>query len=225
MDLNVLVNQELLKLQEEGYVETIIKEQLKSTIKSIIESSLRSYSTFGKELEKQVEELLNVNLKSLDIPSYNHVILNIIKQEIDRSIHDVGSTKIKEQLEDMLGTGKNEYKLSELIQEMVEFEMELGELEYDEVTEISVHVHQTAGGLTWVYLDPVEDKSKYECKYRITLDDNIVSGAMIGENCFDNSVILGGLHGLEETIFKMFTNGSKLIIDEYKTEFTNPSFE
>ncbi|WDI05236.1 hypothetical protein PUW25_25850 (plasmid) [Paenibacillus urinalis] len=225
MDLNALINQQLVNLQEEGYIETVVKEQLKSTIKSVIENSLRSYSNFGKELEKQVEESLNVNLKSLDVPSYNHVVLNMIKQEIDRSIHEVGSAKLKEQLEDMLGTGKNEYKLSELIQEMVEFEMELGELEYDEVAEISVHVKETGAGLTWIYLDPNPDKEAYECKYRIYLDDNVVTSAMLGEKSFDNSVILGGLYGLEETIFKMFIHGSRLIIDEYTTEFSNPSFD
>lgn len=225
MDMNVIINDKLAELKEEGYVEKIIKNQLETTIKDIVEDSLRSWSDFGKGLKEAVKNELQINLDKLDIPSYNQVILNVVQEEINRSIHDVGAARLKEQLQEILGTGKNEYKLSELIEEMVEDDLELNDLSYEEVEEITVHV-ETRYGFTYIYMDPEEDKDKYRCKYMIALnEDGTVWRAEVNDKSFDNKVVMGGLYGVEATIFKMWTQKATLIIDEYETEFSNPEYE
>ncbi|OME10426.1 hypothetical protein BSK47_30850, partial [Paenibacillus odorifer] len=85
IDMNLIINEKLAELQSEGYVEKIIKKQLESTIKDIVEDSLRSWSDFGKGLKEAVKNQLQINLEQLDIPSYNHVILDAIKAELERS--------------------------------------------------------------------------------------------------------------------------------------------
>lgn len=225
MDMNLIINDKLAELKEEGYVEKIIKKQLESTIKDIVEDSLRSWSDFGKGLKEAVNKQLQINLDKLDIPSYNQVILNVVQEEINRSIHAAGSEKLKEQLQELLGTGKNEYKLSELIEEMVEDDLELNELSYEEVEEITVIV-ENKYGTTYVYMDPEEDKGMYQCKYMIALnEDGTVWRAEVSDKKFDNRVIMGGLYGMEATMFKMWTQKAKLIIDDYETEFSNPEYE
>jgi hypothetical protein len=107
---------------------------------------------------------------------------------------------------------------------MVEDELKINELDYEEMEEISVHVDKRYGSI-YVSLDPEDNVHEYSCKYRFTLDeDGTVRSAQIGDKSFDNKVIMGGLYGLEATIFKMWTRKAKLIIDKYETEFSNPEY-
>lgn len=225
MDLNLIVNNTMAELQKDGYVEKIVKNQLEETIQDIIKDSFRSWSDFGKELKQQVQEQMQFNLDKLDIPSYNQVILNVIKSELERSVHEEGAKRIQENIQEILGTSKEEYKLSELIKEIVEQDCELNELEYDDYKEITVIVEDKYGS-KYIYIDPEEDKTWYSCKYQLVLDDDMtVRRAEIGEKSFDNKVIMGGLFGADATIFKMWTRKAKLIIDDYETSFTNPEYD
>lgn len=225
MDLNLIVNKTLSELKEEGYVEKIVKKQLEKTIQDIIEDSLRSWSDFGKDLKDQVQKQMQFNLDKLDIPSYNQVVLNIIKGELERSVHEEGAKQIQQSIQEILGTAKEEYKLSELIKEIVEQDCELNELDYEDYKEITVIIEDKHGS-KYVYIDPEEDQNWYNCKYRLTLDDDMtVRRAEIGDKSFDNKVIMGGLYGADATIFKMWTRKSKLIIDRYDTSFTNPEYD
>lgn len=225
MDINAIMNNTMVKLGEEGYVEKVIEKHLKKTIDDIIEDSLRSWSDFGKQLKEQVKEQMQFNLDRLDIPSYNQVILNVIKGELDRSIHEEGAKQIQEQIQELLGTSKEEYKLSELIKQMVEDELELEKLDYDEIEKITVLV-ETRYGSTYIYLDPAEDVSWHQCKFMIALnEDGTVWRAEVKGKQFDNTVIMGGLYGVEAEIFKMWTRKAKFIIDKYETEFSNPEYE
>lgn len=225
MDMNAIINDKLAELHTEGYLEKIIKKQLEDTIKDIVEDSLRSWSDFGKGLKEAVKSQLEVNLDKLDIPSYNQVILNVIKGEIERSIHDVGTARMQEQLQELLGTGKNEYVLSELVKEMVEDELKLEELSYEEMEQITVII-QEKYGTKYVYMDPKEDIEWYQCKYKISLDKDLtVLRAEVSDKNFDNRVIMGGMYGLDATLFKMWSQKAKLVIDDYETEFGNPEYK
>lgn len=226
MDLNLIVNNTLADLKEEGYVEKIVKAQLEETLKDIVRSSFRSYGDFGKTLEEEIKKQMDINLEKLDIPSYNQVILNTVKTELERSVHEEGAKKIQEQIQDLLGTSKKEYKLSELIQEIVEQDCELEELSYEECEEITVIIEEKYGS-KYIYIDPEDEKEWYQCKYQLVLDkdDMTVKRAEIGDKSFDNKVIMGGLYGVDSTIFKMWTRGSKILIDNYETEFSNPEFD
>ncbi|OJT69729.1 hypothetical protein [Bacillus licheniformis] len=225
MDLNLIINNTLTEIKDQGYVEKIVRKQLEETIQDIIKDSFKSWSDFGKELKQQVQDQIQFNLDSLDIPSYNQVILNIIKDELERSVHEEGARRIQESIRDILGTAKEEYKLSELINEIVEQDCELNELHYDDYKEITVIVENKYGG-KYIYIDPEEDQDWYRCKYRLTLDNDLtITRAEINDRAFDNKTIMGGLYGADATIFKMWTRKSKLIIDNYQTSFTNPEYE
>jgi hypothetical protein len=68
MDMNLIINNQLAALNEEGYVEKIIRKQLEETIKDVVEDSLRSWSDFGKGLKETVKGQLQINLVQ---PSYS----------------------------------------------------------------------------------------------------------------------------------------------------------
>ncbi|WP_332276236.1 hypothetical protein [Bacillus subtilis] len=96
----------------------------------------------------------------------------------------------------------------------------------DEYKEITVIVEDKYGS-KYVYIDPEEDKDWFNCKYRLVLnkDDLTVDRAEIDEKSFDNKVIMGGLYGVDKSIFKMWTRKAKLIIDNYETTFSNPEYD
>jgi hypothetical protein len=235
MDLNVIVMAKLAELKEEGFVEEIIKEQLKKTIHSIVKDSFDSWSDFGKALKEEVREQIQINLRELDIPAYNHMILNVIREELNKVMLQEGAEKIRERIQEILGTGRKEYKLSELIEEMMEHEGEeyLSDLEYGEYHEISLHIkpnylssNKEKPWITYIYFDPRSNCDPYDCKYRLVLDeDGIVDSVRVEGVKFDNTTIMSGLYGFEKTLFQMYTRGAKLIIDDAETEFCNPEYE
>lgn len=213
MDLNKLVNESLAKIEQEGFVQKVVEKQLKSTIESIIDDLLRSYSDFGKNLKKEIGSQLNINLKELNIAGYNVMVLNAVKEKLDEAVTIHGVEKIKESLEEMLTDVKKEYKLSELIEEMKEDAREYNDDHAGQ--EISLHVDPDRSILSFIYFDPSEDQEKYECKYRLVLNkDGAMNSINIDGRKFDNKLIMGGLRGFEETLFKIYSTGAKIIIDE-----------
>jgi hypothetical protein len=221
VDLNKMVNDSLAKIQAEGFVEQVVEEQLKKTIKSIVNNVLREYGDFGKNLKEQVESQLNINLDKLDIASYNTMVLNVVKEKLDAAMHLQGVEKIKADMDEMLGTAKAEYKLSELIQELKD-----DALEWDDDLrgkDMSFHIDSDRRTLTFISFDKEPDKGKYDCKYRIAVDEEgKLTSVKIGGREFKNNVIMGGLYGTEATLFKMYTQGSKLIINEDEVDTYYP---
>ncbi|OPA77453.1 hypothetical protein BVG16_13425 [Paenibacillus selenitireducens] len=225
MDMNLIVNNTLAELKEEGYMEKVIRKHLEKTIEDVVEDSLRSWSDFGKKMKERIKEQMDFSLENLDIPSYNHLIMNVIKGELNRAMADEGTKMIQEQMQELLGTAKEEYKLSDLIKQMVEDDCELDELWYEDYKEITVIVEEKYGN-QYIYIDPEEEKDWYECKYMIALNkDGTVWRSDVDKKNFENRVIMGGIYGLERMIFQMWTRKSKLIIDNYETSFTNPEYE
>lgn len=238
MDLNVMINDSLAKLHEEGFVEKIVKSHLEKTIESVVSDSLRSYSDFGKNLSKKVEEVLQINLDKLDIPSYNQLILATITDHLNAVVHEQGVNRMKEQLDSILLTSKEEYKLSEIMEELSEEIDGLDELDYEDTHEMTLIIDREWGWTTRIYFDAESDKEKYDCKYCIYVDTKTgqVDSIRISDTSFrskkeykefDTKTIMGGFYGLEQTLFKMYARRSKLVIDEddVELEFSNPEYK
>ena len=212
MDLNKLVNESLAKIEQEGFVQETVEKQLKKTIESIVNDLFRSYSDFGKNLEKEVASQLNVNLKELNLAGYNVMVLNTVKEKLDEAITIQGIEKIKESLNEMLVGVEKEYKLSDLVEKMKESANEYGDHNGEE---ISFHIDSDRKVLTFISFDEKEGKSEYECKYRLSVDkDGKVTSVKIADKQFKNNVIMGGLYGLEEVLFKLYASGAKLLVDD-----------
>ncbi len=238
MDLNVMINDSLAQLKEEGFVEKVVSNQLRKTIEGVVQDSLRQYSTFGETLEKKVKELLQINLDNLDIPSYNYLIVETIKDHLNTVIHEQGLNRMKEQLDNLLLTFKAEVKLSELIKQLAVEAEDLDELGYEEAREMTLIVNREFTLFTHIYFDAKSDVAKNQCKYKVSVDGKTgeVESIRIRDNNymkkgefkeFDVHTIMGGFYGLEKTLFKMYARKAVLIMDEDDVELqvTNPDFE
>lgn len=235
MDLNKMVVESLAKMESEGKVQEIVEKHVEQTMNKVIDNLFGNYSAFSRELEKNAEEALQINFRDLNLATYNHLILEAIKDKLDDEITNQGIAKINNQIEGLLSDAKREYKLSELVKELAEEIDDLDELGYDERHEMSLHVDQPYGSW-WIGLDARSDRSEYSCKYRlhvsekgrlysVTIDDKEYGNDSTER--FEVKAVMSGLRGLGETLFKVYASGAKLVIDEDScdVEIANPEYD
>lgn len=213
IDLNKIVNDAMRDIEKEGFVERIVKERLEKTIGDTVDSLFRSYSNFGKELEKNIEENLNVDFDKLKLNGYNTLVLKTVQEELDKQIHIAGVEKIKENLKEMLSDIKEEYTLSEIVQACKEEDCK-EEWEHDEGDCITLVINGKEDGYKHIYLDVEKDEYNYSCDYRINLDKDgkVYSVKLKGEE-INKDKILGGFYGLERLLFKIYSSNAKVVLD------------
>ncbi|MGA4713098.1 hypothetical protein [Bacillus safensis] len=236
MDLNKMVMKSLTKMETEGKVQEIVDNHVANTIGSIVGDYFGNWSEFSKNLKKQVEDELQVNLKELDLASYNTFIMKAVKERLDDSIASEGVKRINETIDALLDSAKSEYSLSELVKEMAK-EVDTDDFGYDEYHEMTMIIDDTFSLSKIIYLDSENDKEKYDCKYKfwVNKETGKISNIQIKENRshsrdvneFDARAIMRGFRGLEEILFKMYARGSKLIVDEenVELEITNTEYD
>ncbi|MFP3418017.1 hypothetical protein R0K30_02395 [Bacillus sp. SIMBA_154] len=235
MDLNKMVMKSLTKMETEGKVQEIVDNHVAKTIGSIVGDLFGNWSEFSKNLKKQVEEELQVNLKELDLASYNTFIMKAVKEKLDDSIASEGVKRINETIDALLDSAKSEYSLSELVKEMAK-EVDTDDFGYDDYHEMTMIIDDTFSLSKIIYLDSENDKEKYDCKYTFWVNKETakISNIQIKENRshsrdvneFDARAIMRGFRGLEEILFKMYARGSKLVVDEenVELEITNAEY-
>ena len=236
MDLNKMVMASLAKMESEGKVQEIVEKHVESTVNDVVKDLFGNWSDFSKNLKSTAKEALQINFKDLNLPSYNHLILESIKDKLNDEITNQGVALIVNQIEGLLTDAKRQYKLSELVKELTEEIEDLNELGYEEYHEISLHVDDPYGSY-WIAMDARNDISEYSCKYRLHVNkDGEVYSVQINEQeysrkrsvtDFDIKAVMKGLHGLEETLFKIYVSGAKLVVDEdeCEVEISNPEYD
>ncbi|MBS4172098.1 hypothetical protein [Bacillus sp. FJAT-49736] len=238
MNLNQMVMDSLAKMDTEGKVQEIVEKHVSSTIESIVKDVFGSWSDFSKNLKDQVQDQLQINFKELDLASYNTLIMKAINEKLNDTIATEGLARINGQIDELLSDTKDEYKLSELVKELVSEIDDLDDLGYEDYHEMSMHI-RTPYGLTYIHLDAENGKDEYECKYKICIDprkNNEIVSIDIQEDrygrtkelkSFDVRAIMRGFRGLEETLFKLYARKGRIILDEdqVELEISNPEYD
>ncbi|HEK4636750.1 TPA: hypothetical protein SOK69_003967, partial [Clostridioides difficile] len=86
MDLNKIMNDALVELEENGFVEEVVKKQLAETIKRVVNEVFGNWGDFSKKIEKHLSENININLDKLDIQKYNVLVATTVKEKIDMTM-------------------------------------------------------------------------------------------------------------------------------------------
>lgn len=213
MDLNKIVNEALVQMKEESFVESVVKKRLEKTIEDIVDDVFREYSDFGKKLKGYIEENLNINFKNLGLEGYNGLVLAAVKEELDKAITVQGIEKIKQATEEMLSDVKSEYTLTEIIEKLKgESLKEEWEFDYDE--KISLIIEDGGRGYNHIYLDEEEKDRKYEHDYQIDInpDGKPYSIKLKGDD-INPKKIMGGLYGIDRLLFQIYASGAKINLD------------
>ena len=220
IDLNKIVNDALVELEKERFVETEVKKRLEKTIEEIIDDTFRRWGTFGENLKSYIDKNLNVNIENLGIEGYNTLALKAIQEELDKVITTQGIEKIKDTTREILSDVKSEYTLSEIIEALKEENLK-EEYEFDEEDTIAIIIEGDEDGYKHIYLSLEEPKSIYGRVSKHSYDYQIAINRLgkpysikLKNNEIDTKKILGGLYGLDRLLFKIFSSGAKIILDK-----------
>jgi hypothetical protein len=209
------------EIGSKGVIKEVFEKKIRETIERIIGDLFSSYSEFGKSLEKKLGEKIAINLEEIDIPMYNVMIENYIRDQTTAVMNEQHKKLIDERLSKILAEEvKREWKLSEIVSEVVEKNAESAqENGWDQV---SLHIEKCSS-LTFIRIDPEPNKEKYQCCIDICIDNKngSINSAEVGEyntKNFTKDKFLVRLHNVELLIFRLYSQGCKIIIDEGECE-------
>lgn len=212
MDFLKLINAEAEKFAKSGKMETIIATEIESMAKGVIGDVFRSYGSFAKGLEKHIQDNLNVNFKELGIDGYNKLVLEVLKQQIEGNLMEVGKARIEEQMTELLSNVPGEVKVSELIEDFVKQNKE--DEEYpDYAHENMTILVEEEDDFLYVSLDEEEGKSKYSCDVRYSIYKDKIFSLTFGGKDVEKTVFLGNLHGFEKKLFHLWAGKATVIND------------
>ncbi|MGN4188737.1 hypothetical protein ACS0Y6_11505 [Burkholderia gladioli] len=204
-----------------GVIENAIEKKLTETITSIIDSELRSYSDFGKQLGEQVKAAMQVDLTKLGLPGYNDFILKVVRAKVSALTKKAIAEQVEAQLTTLLAPAPAEIKLSELVAQFIKGNDDRYGYgcSCDAPDRITLHVQDTDYGSNWIALDKADGKSEHECEIRfgVSKDTGSMFGLRLGKQKVEETLFLDP-YGFERTILQMFHAGTKLVIDREADE-------
>jgi hypothetical protein len=214
-ELQQVVSDSFAKIVASGVIEAAIEKKLTETINSILDTELRAYSDFGKQLGAQVKSALNVDFANLELPGYNDLILKIVRQQVDGHVAQSVAAHVEEQMAALLAPPPAEIKLSKLVADFIESKKS-DDCSCSGPERISLHVEETSYGGYWIFMDAADGKEKYQCTYRIGVssDDSHVFSLKIDDKDAKNTLFIGPMYGFERDLFQMYATGTKFIVDE-----------
>ncbi|WP_366656583.1 hypothetical protein [Fodinicurvata sp. EGI_FJ10296] len=210
MPLANIVIDEVQRQTSDDAVRGLVATNVEKLINRTVESALRSYGDVGKQIEKQVQAALEVG--DLTIPSYSHMVTTVVRAKVDEHMDTMITERLKVELDEILGIGASEVKLSKIVEEMVT----RLEGESDRFgSSVTCDVSETEYGSRWVRLDEGEDVKRHLCGVRaLVTDDGKVRALFLDGVDMEKSARMGGWKDHHRTLFALYCRGGKLIVDE-----------
>lgn len=203
---------------ESGKIEAAIEARIEKTILSVIDDLLGGYgSEFAKQVRASVTKSLEIS-GELDLPSYNDVILKIVRAKVQGLTMDSIQKHVAAQLEEFLTPAPEAITLSKLVNEFIKYVKERRRHDctchtYDR---ISFHIDgsESARGYRHIYLDEQAEKGRFQCD--ISLGTN-AAGQVYSVNIRNaegtNKLFAGPFYGFERMLFQMHAAKTKIVFD------------
>lgn len=219
-DLKSAVSTAFANVVASGAIEQAIEKQLADTIGSLIKTELREYSEFGKAIKDRVQQAVGVNLEHLDLPSYNDLILQIIRRQVDGILQSDAAQQLESNMAKLLERAPAEITLEKLIEEFIDANKE------DKEGQGFTFLIERKYGSTYICLDEDAGKSEYSCDFRLAIDqDGKVYSLMLGAKDVAKTLFMGPFYNFERTLFQLYAAKSKVIVPanaeahDYDTSF------
>ncbi len=101
-ELTQAITDRMNHMVESGAMQELIDKQLQKTVADILDSSLRSYSDFGKAIKEKLDASLGRSLESVSFPEYSHFISETIVATVSASINEASVSSLQDQLKEIL---------------------------------------------------------------------------------------------------------------------------
>lgn len=214
-DLTNLISSAVAAKLTPDFIEKEINNKIEKLIVDSIDSAMRSYSETGALIKKAVSDALRVD--SLDLPAYGATVCKILKTQIEARVSDLVSGQLAKDMDELLKLAPKEVKLSEIAEEMLEYNREFGE------GGITVIVERDDYGYSTIYLDErTSDKyglqgpgRKHDCRYSLSVDKyGKIYTARIDKKDVRDVERIGRSYGIGQKISAYVACGTTMIIDE-----------
>lgn len=208
------VNSAMEKLIASGKIEAVIEKKLESTVSSIVEDELKEYSELGKSIREKVKEALKIDFSKLSIPEYNTLVLNQVKEIINRKVLDDSKKSIEASLDKFFKPlEKTEYTITELVEQFVK-DMKDYSNDGEPGETFTFDVKRESQYFTYIYLDREKGKSQYQCAFQIGISDEKIFTARGDGINLQGTKYDFPINGFAQTIFQMYASQVKIIDDK-----------
>lgn len=203
-----------------GQIEKHFEEVLAKTIKSLIEDKLRSYSDFGKEIDKKITEALQVG--DLTLPSYGERVAHIIRRITDQQIEETFQRSLASRLEELLIGAPREITLSKLCEEFSsQWDSHEDHGHRWSLHFVPTHPHYESLRDLWTLcFDEDDDVAPEKCEIRIKLrkdkepeDQYTFDGLIIGRSDVEKSLFFGPEYGFAKMCWQMYAAKTVIVFD------------
>lgn len=215
------VNAAIGNMVESGVVERAINVAVEKTVLGAISDQLREYSDFGKAVNDAVKKALAIDVAHIDLPSYNTIILTLIRKHVAQLTDKSIAETLQKQLTALLAPAPAQIKISDLVAEFIKFNTSQANAcfcdgAYPE--RITLQIEPTDHRITWIAFDKVNGKSRYECQVRFGVDsDGKIFGLALEGSDVSKSATLDR-YGFNRRMFQLYAAGTKIILDQNEDE-------
>lgn len=229
MELQIVVNEKLQLILDNGTVDKLVQDQLTKTVGSIVNDLFNDYSDFGKKLKKVLSEKMQVSLENLKIDNYTTMVCHAIEEAVVGTILENSKTKILSHVKEICGSiEKTNWKLSEIVamyreklSEHPELVVEVGDVQYNSRwIQIGEKVEKSYSS----YSTPTQ---QYEIRILIDGKTNKVNNVWMEGKLIDSRNSKMYNHSIEVFLMQLWAQDCILEIDEddAKYEATKGQYE
>lgn len=206
-ELKQLVSDAFDKIVASGAIEQAIEKKLTDTITRAIDEQLSSYSDFGQAMKAQVAKSIAVDLSQAGLPTYGHLVTEIIRRRVDASMNGQFAAQLEKDMAELLAPAPAEISVESLVEEFIKAHADGREGE-----RFTLLIQNEGHDFQYVCLDKNVRVDKYSCDYRIGVHKGEVFSLNFGRQDVQKSLFIGPLGGFEKLLFQLFTAKSKLTI-------------
>lgn len=212
-----------------------IENKITATIESEITDMFRSYSDFGRSLEKALKDKMLLNVEELNFTNYNHWLAVTIKERFKAHTERPTFNQIDDLLNEIMPVSAPQVSLDELIEALRKSK---DEYDSDNSGQFAVCFSRYTGYLAkyiTIGFDAEFKKGGYgyssdnpkaasdcSCSIKVDISSHKVVGFDIGyQGDTDTAKVVTYKRDFESKLFNMYAAGSAIDLGDYLEAFNN----
>lgn len=116
-----VVNTTVQNMVDDGSIKKLIEDNISKAIETSVSNQFKSYGNVTKQLEKALDEGLQINHKALPFETYNEQMLVLIKSKLGNMFHGQATEKFRSEIDKVLAPAPKEIPIDEFVETVVGF--------------------------------------------------------------------------------------------------------
>jgi hypothetical protein len=121
LDIQAIVDKKIAELTASKQIEALIEKGVEDAIENAIKESFSRYGSLATQIEKGLQEGLQVNFKEVDFDAYNAQMLVFIKGQINGLFESEITERFRKQIGNVIDTPPKEIEFTAFIEKILSF--------------------------------------------------------------------------------------------------------